>query len=126
MKPLTGKRAIVTGASRGIGLAVAQTLAREGVRLGLLSRTRPRLAGEFVACDLADSERIAPAVRQLLQRLGPVDFLINNAGTFLEKAAAEIQLADWDRVQRINLTAPFLIAREVLPGMIAQIGRAHV
>ena len=120
MKPLTGKRAIVTGASRGIGLAVAQALAREGVRLGLLSRTRPRLAGEFVACDLADSEGIAPAVRQLLKRLGPVDFLINNAGIFLEKAAAEIQLADWDRVQRVNLTAPFLIVREVLPGMIAR------
>jgi NAD(P)-dependent dehydrogenase (short-subunit alcohol dehydrogenase family) len=120
MKALTGQRAIVTGASRGIGLAVAQALAREGVRLGFLSRTRPRVTGEFVACDLADSERIAPAVRQLLQRLGPVDILINNAGTFFEKAAAETGLADWDRVQRVNLAAPFLIAREVLPGMIAR------
>jgi 3-oxoacyl-[acyl-carrier protein] reductase len=120
MKPLAGKCAIVTGASRGIGLAVAQALAREGVRLGLLSRSRPRVAGEFVACDLADSERIPPSVRRLLKRLGPVDFLINNAGIFVEKAAAEIQLAEWDRVQRVNLTAPFLIAREVLPGMIAR------
>jgi NAD(P)-dependent dehydrogenase (short-subunit alcohol dehydrogenase family) len=49
-----------------------------------------------------------------------VDFLINNAGTFLEKAAVEIPLADWERVQRVNLTAPFLITREVLPGMIAR------
>jgi NAD(P)-dependent dehydrogenase (short-subunit alcohol dehydrogenase family) len=48
-----------------------------------------------------------------------VDFLINNAGTFLEKAVAEIQLADWERVLHVNLTAPFLLTREVLPHMIA-------
>ncbi|MGD1083881.1 MAG: SDR family oxidoreductase [Verrucomicrobiota bacterium] len=120
MKALTGKRAIVTGASRGIGLAIAQALAREGARMGLLSRVKPRVAGEFVACDLADLERVPAAVRELLKRLGPVDFLINNAGTFLEKAAVEIPLADWERVQRVNLTAPFLITREVLPGMIAR------
>ena len=95
MKALTGKRAIVTGASRGIGLAIAQALAREGARMGLLSRVKPRVAGEFVACDLADLERVPAAVRELLKRLGPVDFLINNAGTFLEKAAVEIPLADW-------------------------------
>jgi 3-oxoacyl-[acyl-carrier protein] reductase len=120
VKALTGKRAIVTGASRGIGLAIAQALAREGARMGLLSRVKPRVAGEFVACDLADLERVPAAVRELLKRLGPVDFLINNAGTFLEKAAVEIPLADWERVQRVNLTAPFLITREVLPGMIAR------
>ncbi len=54
MSPLSGKSAIVTGASRGIGLAIARALAREGVRLGLLSRSRPDVAGAFVACDLAD------------------------------------------------------------------------
>jgi NAD(P)-dependent dehydrogenase (short-subunit alcohol dehydrogenase family) len=118
--PLTGKRALVTGASRGIGLAIAKALAGKGARLGLLSRTKPRLAGEFVACDLADSEKIPQAVRELVRRLGPVDFLVNNAGTFLEKAAAEITLAEWERVQHVNLTAPFLITREVLPGMIAR------
>jgi 3-oxoacyl-[acyl-carrier protein] reductase len=120
VKPLAGKCAIVTGASRGIGLAIAQALAQEGARLGLLSRTKPGIAAEFDACDLADSERIPSAVRRLLKRLGPVDFLINNAGIFLEKAAAEIELADWERVQRVNLTAPFLITREVLPQMIAR------
>lgn len=120
MSALSGKSAIVTGASRGIGLAIARALAREGVRLGLLSRTRPDLGGEFVACDLADLEQIPAAVRQLLERLGTVDFLINNAGTFLEQSVPDMQLADWERVQRVNLTAPFLLTREVLPHMITR------
>ena len=49
-----------------------------------------------------------------------MDFLINNAGIFLEKAVTEMKLADWERVMRVNLTAPFLVTREVLPGMIAR------
>jgi len=118
--PLKGKSAIVTGASRGIGLAIARALAREGVRLGLLSRSRPDLAGEFVACDLAELDRIPSAVRQLTERLGPVDFLINNAGIFIEQPVAEMQLADWERMLRVNLTAPFLVTREILPQMIAR------
>jgi 3-oxoacyl-[acyl-carrier protein] reductase len=118
--PLKGKSAIVTGASRGIGLAIARALAREGVRLGLLSRSRPDLAGEFVACDLAELDRIPSAMRQLIERLGPVDFLINNAGIFIEQPVAEMQLADWERMLRVNLTAPFLVTREILPQMIAR------
>ncbi len=117
---LKAKAAIVTGASRGIGLAIARALAREGVRLGLLSRSRPDVNGEFIAADLADLERIPGAVHQLVERLGTVDFLINNAGTFLEKPVPEIQLADWERVLQVNLTAPFLLTREVLPHMIAR------
>jgi NAD(P)-dependent dehydrogenase (short-subunit alcohol dehydrogenase family) len=117
---LTGKVAIVTGASRGIGLAIAKALVREGVRLGLLSRSRPAVPGDFVSCDFADLEQIPAAVGQLVERLGTVDFLINNAGTFLEKPTPGLPLADWERVQRVNLTAPFLITREVLPRMITR------
>jgi NAD(P)-dependent dehydrogenase (short-subunit alcohol dehydrogenase family) len=118
--PLKGKRALITGASSGIGLAIARALSSKGVRLGLLSRSKPRVAGEFVVCDLADSEQIPAKVQELLRRLGPVDFLVNNAGTFLERPAAETPLADWERVLRVNLTAPFLITQAVLPGMIAR------
>jgi len=120
--PLAGTTAIVTGASRGIGHAIAVALAREGVRLGLLSRTQPRppVTGEFVACDLADLDRVPAAVRELCGRLGPVDFLINNAGIFLERSVPDLPLADWERVMRVNLTAPFLICRELLPQMIAR------
>ena len=117
---LKNKTAIVTGASRGIGLAIAKALAREGVRLGLLSRSKPGIGGEFVACDLAELDKIPGAVRQLVDRLGTVDFLINNAGIFLEKPVPEIQLADWERILRVNVTAPFLMTREILPGMIAR------
>jgi NAD(P)-dependent dehydrogenase (short-subunit alcohol dehydrogenase family) len=117
---LQGKTAIITGASRGIGLAIARTLAQQGVRLGLLSRSKPKVAGEFVSCDLADLRKIPPAVRRLVTRLGTVDYLVNNAGTFLEKPIPEIQLPEWERVQSVNLAAPFLITREVLPHMIAR------
>ncbi len=120
MTSLSGKSAIVTGASRGIGLAIARALAREGVRLGFLSRSQPDVGGEFLACDLADVVQIPGAIRKLVERLGTVDFLINNAGTFLEKAVPEIPLGDWERVLRVNLTAPFLLTREVLPHMIAR------
>ena len=120
MIPLNGRSAIVTGASRGIGLAIARALAREGVRLGLLSRSKPDIGGEFVACDLAELDQIPAGVQQLVKRLGTVDFLINNAGMFMETPVAEMDLAGWERVLRVNLTAPFLITREVLPHMIAR------
>ena len=90
------------------------------MRLGLLSRSQPDVGGEFIAPDLADPEQILGAVRQLIERLGTVDFLINNAGTFLEQPVPEIPIADWERVLHVNLTAPFLLTREVLPQMIAR------
>jgi len=117
---LAGKTAIVTGASRGIGLAIARVLARDGVRLGLLSRSKPDVSGEFVACDLAELDQIPAAVRRLVELLGPVDYLVNNAGMFLETPVAEMDLAGWERVLRVNLTAPFLVTREILPQMIAR------
>ena len=119
---LKDKTAIVTGASRGIGHAIAVALAREGVRLGLLSRTPPQLDGEFIfeKCDMDDLAGIPTAVKSLGEKLGGVDFLINNAGIFLESNAHETALADWERILRVNLTAPFLMCREVLPQMIAR------
>ncbi|HXE42803.1 MAG TPA: SDR family NAD(P)-dependent oxidoreductase, partial [Candidatus Baltobacteraceae bacterium] len=122
---LKGKTAIVTGASRGIGLAIAKALAREGVKLALISRSKPpaSVRGKFIECDLAESEKIPDAVSTALKHLGKLDFLINNAGIFLEKSVPEISLADWERILRINLTAPFLICRETLPHLIARKGR---
>lgn len=122
MNTLAGKTAVLTGANRGIGYAIGVALAAEGVRLGLLGRTKPPgdVPGEFVECDLADITRIPDAVRELSERVGPVDFLINNAGVFLEKPVHEIALQDWEHVLRVNLTAPFLLCRELLPQMIAR------
>ena len=125
MRLLKGKTAIVTGASRGIGLAIAQALAREGVKLALVSRTRPPAAakGKFIPCDLADSGSIPSAVAQALEHLGKLDFLINNAGIFLEKSVPEISLSDWEHVLRVNVTAPFLFCREAFPQLAARKGR---
>ncbi len=122
LQSLKNKTAILTGASRGIGRATAVALAREGVRLGLLSRTPPPLDSEFVfeKCDLDELESIPAAVKSLGEKLGSVDFLINNAGLFHESSVHETALADWERILRVNLTAPFLICRELLPGMIAR------
>jgi 3-oxoacyl-[acyl-carrier protein] reductase len=119
---LKGKTAIVTGASRGIGLAIARALAKEGVRLVLVSRTKPPadVRGKFIKCDLSDLQRIPAVVTQALRHLGAVDCLINNAGIFLEKPVPEISVSDWDRVMRVNLSAPFLLCRAVLPHMIAR------
>lgn len=111
MSSIRGKTAIVTGASRGIGLAIARALRREGVRLVLLSRIKPPVPGKFILCDFARPETIPAA-------FPAADFLINNAGVFLEKPVSDITLEDWERVLRVNLTAPFLITRAVLPGMI--------
>ncbi|MDE3066420.1 MAG: SDR family oxidoreductase [Verrucomicrobiota bacterium] len=122
---LRGKTAIVTGASRGIGLAIATVLAREGVKLALISRTPPPpgLDEAFLECDLADPARIPDAVARALGQLGGLDFLVNNAGIFLEKSVPKISLADWEKTLRVNLTAPFLICRQTLPHLAARKGR---
>lgn len=122
---LSGKTAIVTGASRGIGLAIAKALAHEGVKLALISRSKPpaTVKGKFIECDFADSETIPAAVSAALKHLGKLDFVINNAGIFLEKPSAEISLADWERVMRVNLTAPFLICRETFSHLANAKGR---
>lgn len=112
------KTAIVTGASRGIGLTIAKALAREGIKTALLSRTKPSAPGKFIRCDLDDSASIPAAVGEALRYLGGCDILVNNAGIFLEKPVAEMALADWERIQRVNATGAFLVTREVLPLMI--------
>lgn len=122
MNSLKGKTALLTGASRGIGLAIAESLSREGVRLALVSRRPPpdSALGLHLPCDLADAAAIPAVIIRALEYLGPCDFLINNAGLFHEKLLVETELADWDRVLRVNVTAPFLVCRQVLPGMVAR------
>lgn len=125
------RTAIVTGASRGIGRAIALALGGCGMRLGLLARSQERLeevADEVEAlggralvaeCDLGDLSALEVTARRLVERLGSVDLLVNNAGVFHESAVVEQGLDDWERVLRINLTAPMLLCRLILPLMIA-------
>lgn len=113
---LNGRRALVTGARRGIGRAMADALAEAGAEvIGTSAHWRD---GETpypgFACDLADRA----AVDRLVAAVGRVDILINNGGTILRQPAAEHPDDYWDRVIEINLTAQFRLARAFAPAML--------
>lgn len=127
---LRGRHAVVTGASRGIGAAIAGTLARLGADLTLVSRDETRLQGEAaalaarfggraqaVAADVAQPEQISAAFARATARLGPVHILVNNAGVAAAAPIARTELATWQRMLEVNLTGAFLCTREVAPVM---------
>ncbi len=134
---LSGKGAVVTGASRGIGRAAAAALAAEGARVALLARTAAdlesvarelRAAGgeaEPFVCDVTSEGDVADAVSAAAARLGRLDFLINNAGIGARGKVDEISVADWDRAFAVNLRGVFLMTRAVVPHMKRQ-GGGHV
>lgn len=122
-----GRTALVTGASRGIGRAVATALAAQGIRVALLARDLDRLkevaetagADSFpVQCDVTDDASIDRAVRVVRERFsrGP-DILINNAGLFTIRTLDETSTGEFDSLVATNLRAPFRLIREFLPEM---------
>jgi 3-oxoacyl-[acyl-carrier protein] reductase len=127
---LDGKVALVTGASRGIGLAIARRLAEMGARLGLCARDPKRLEGVArelgrkgtavvpLPADVARSADIASLVQEIEQRLGSVEILINNAGIACFGPVQQASEASWDSVLDTNLKAVFLLSKAVAPGMI--------
>ena len=130
----SGKTAVVTGASRGIGKAIALALGREKMRLALLARSTNQLqevvdeihaaGGEALAvpCDLMNSDAVATALKSVFQQFDSLDVLISNAGIFIEKPITEIKIEEWDRVLRTNLTASFLICQGAFLKMKEQKG----
>jgi NAD(P)-dependent dehydrogenase (short-subunit alcohol dehydrogenase family) len=130
---LPGKIAVVTGASRGIGRAIAVALAREGAQVAGCS-LRP--AGDFLdelppperrggwlsACDVRDRTAVERFRDEVLARAGAPDLLINNAGTVVRRAFVDLTDGDWNEVLGSNLHGTFLVTRAFLPAMLARGG----
>ncbi|MDO7873480.1 3-ketoacyl-ACP reductase [Hymenobacter sp. ASUV-10] len=130
MESLQGKVALVTGAGKGIGRAVAVALAHEGVHVGLLARTETQLqelAAELqalgvktavAAADVADINAVNAAVASITGQLGPIDILINNAGIGSFAKFLEMEPSDWEQIIRVNLLGVYYVTRAALPAMI--------
>lgn len=129
---LAGRVAVVTGASRGIGLAVAEALAGAGARVAMLARNAEtlRAAAEpldalAIPADVADESAVAGAVARITSELGAPGILVNNAGLFTLAPIESQSSAELRATLDVNLVAPFLLARALLPGMRAA-GRGHI
>lgn len=130
MQSLQGKTAIITGAGRGIGRAAAIALAKEGVNIGLIGLTMANLEKvaeelqEFdvnvsaAAANVADLESITHAVAHITEDLGPIDILINNAGTAKFGGFMELEPAEWEHIIQVNLMGVYYTTRAVLPQMM--------
>jgi 3-oxoacyl-[acyl-carrier protein] reductase len=129
---LQDKVALVTGAGRGIGKAIALALARAGCRIVLAARTSTQLdlvqsaiaasGGQALSIpsDLARDEEIYRVIAEVKRAYGIVDILINNAGWGKKSTITRANLDDWDQTLRVNLRAPMLLTKLVLPAMIEQ------
>src|SRR3954454_16430345 len=129
---LHGKTALVTGASRGLGLTFAKALARAGADVAITSRTIASLDGPCgeiealgrravpLALDVRDQSSIERAVGAAHQALGRIDILVNNAGCNIRKRALEVTWDDWNTILETNLRGPFFVAQAVARDMIAR------
>lgn len=126
--PLTGRLALVTGASRGIGLAVAEELQAAGAHVVRVARSLTAQSLERrtdLPCDVSDPAAVTRTAARVLAERGVPDIVVNNAGIFFLQPAAEIAPEEFARTLSVNLTGPFLIARALLPAMV-QRGRGHL
>ncbi|QJA06476.1 3-oxoacyl-[acyl-carrier-protein] reductase [Thermosulfurimonas marina] len=128
---LKGKVALVTGASRGIGRAVALELARSGAQVAVnyaasegpaqeVVREIEALGGQALAVkfDVADPEAVSQGVKEVEEALGKIDILVNNAGITRDGLCMRLKEEDWERVLSVNLKGAFLVTKAVLPGMM--------
>jgi NAD(P)-dependent dehydrogenase (short-subunit alcohol dehydrogenase family) len=118
---LSDRVAVVTGAGRGIGRAIAETLAANGARTAALDLAAPDHPGMLgVACDVSDEGAVDEAFAQVEEQLGRISILVLNAGIFPIVPFEETTLEIWERCLAVNLTGAFLCARRALPGMREQ------
>ena len=124
---LDGKVALVTGAGRGIGAAIARALADAGASVAVLdvdAKTADETAASLptksvgIQADITDSTQVRTAVGEAVEALGPVDVLVNNAGWDKIEPFLDNEESDWDRILAINLKGPIVVTRTVLDSMI--------
>ena len=128
-KSLEGHIAVVTGASKGLGRQMSESLAAAGAKVALVARSQQllnevedgiRSAGgvaESIVADVTDEGAVAEVASQVEERLGVCDILINNAGINNRKSIVDFTLDEWNEILGVNLTAPFLMSRAFVPGM---------
>ncbi|MEU3264420.1 MULTISPECIES: SDR family NAD(P)-dependent oxidoreductase [Streptomyces] len=130
--PLNGRTALVTGATGGLGSAIARRLAADGATIALAHLHEEKAAAELathitdsggtaipLAADLRDSESVRALCHQAHDRLGPIDILVSNAGAYPRRPWTETTPARWDEALSINLTSHYLLAHELTPSMAA-------
>lgn len=127
---LSGKVAIVTGGSRGIGKYISKRLAHEGASVAIAGRTLAdlRVVAEeivedggrviVVQTDVSNEKSVHRLLSKTLTEFGTIDILVNNAGQYMEKSVTDMSVEEWNNVIGTNLTGPFLLSRAVLPEMI--------
>ncbi len=127
MFDLTGKRALVTGATGGIGGAIAKALAAQGATVALSGTRKEKLdalAAEIgggaaaLPCDLSDGAAVDALPKQAIEALGGLDILVNNAGVTRDNLFMRMSDEEWETVLRVNLTAAFRLSRAALRGMM--------
>jgi NAD(P)-dependent dehydrogenase (short-subunit alcohol dehydrogenase family) len=133
-QPLAGQTALITGASRGIGLAIARKLGAMGAQLALCARDAGRLEQAeaelrqagcrtlAVPADVTDAAAVDALVQKVIGTLGGIDILVNNAGVGVFAPLHELREDDWDRVMNTNLKGVYLCSRAVAPQMMRRHG----
>jgi 3-oxoacyl-[acyl-carrier protein] reductase len=129
---LSGRVALITGASQGIGRTCALRLAKEGATVAVVARNQEKLnelvveitttggqAAAF-ALDVGDEDQVKATVKAILAQLGKIDILINNAGITRDQLVMRMKRADWDAVLQTNLTSAYLCIQAVIPSMLKQ------
>ena len=134
---LDGKVAWVTGASYGLGLAYATALYQAGAKIvfndikqelvdrGLEAYKKAGIPVYGAVCDVTNEEQVQAFVKDVEEKVGPIDILINNAGIIKRIPMIEMSVAQWDQVINVDLTGPFICSKAVIPGMIKR-GRGKI